>query len=764
MTEPPQSTPQQPEPHQPASQQPTPQPSSPPGAKRAAMQEEQHHLDRIHDRVDELRRRADARLAEAMAGRQGSTFQAVFERDVTAHHHAARSARYTFGDVESLAFGRLDLSDGDQFHVGRVSVVDQSGDVVLVDWRAPAAAAFYQATAAHPQGVARRRTLTTKGRELRDLDDELIDHEAADRLGLEAVTGQGALLASLARSRSTTMRDIVATIQADQDRIVRTPAAGTLVVTGGPGTGKTVVALHRVAYLLYQDRDRFEGRGVLVVGPSRAFTEYTARVLPALGEDRAVQRPLEALAPSGVTVRGWDTASVAAIKGDLAMVEICVRVLHRVLPPLPPTTRVSFEGTTVQVRAADLERLRTRLLGRVSGDHPGTSYHGRAADVAEALRGALWKVWRSAHRAAGEHPPDERLGSGFDGALDDAAEVTMLRRCFWPDLQPSDVLSALAEGEVDLDDVAAGLLDPASRQSLKSAWRNATAWTIDDVALLDEVAALLGEHPPPTSAERDPDPGMRVTGDLGDDVPERVDIEVPGYRDFAHVVVDEAQDLTPMQWRAVARRGPYASWTVVGDLAQRSRVSEPSTWEAIAALIGRRRVVVERLTINYRTPAEIVAVAREILAAAGHDPDETPTSVRSGGDVPEVITTDDTVAAVAALVRSTLAERDGTLAVIAPQSELEGLSRILTPGSAVLSNDRDDDLDPDRVRVLHPRTAKGLEFDEVLIVAPETIVSEDEVGTHQLYVAVTRATRRVRFVTSPDRDFPGRSLCVVRPG
>jgi len=720
------------------------------------MDDEQEHLARIHARVEDLRRRADARLAATIADRPGSTFQAVFERDVTAHHHAARSARYTFGDVESLAFGRLDLTDGEHLHVGRVSVVDDDGDVILVDWRAPAAAAFYQATAARPLGVARRRTLTTKGRVLRDLDDELIDHDAAERLGLEAVTGQGALLAALARSRSSTMRDIVATIQADQDRIVRTPAAGTLVVTGGPGTGKTVVALHRVAYLLYQDRDRFEGRGVLVVGPSRAFTEYTARVLPALGEDRAVQRPLASLAPRGATIAGWDTTSVAAVKGDLQMTEVCRALLPRVLPPLPSSTRVAFEGTTVRVSALDLAPVRQRLLDGVAPDRHGTTYHERAAGAEESLRAALWRAWRSAHRAAGEDPPQERAGSGFDGALDDAAEVTMLRRCFWPELQAQDVLRAVATGRVPLAEVADGLLAPDAIEAVVAAWEQAGDWTIDDVALLDEIAALLGTRPDPTAARRTDDPGLRLTGDPGDDRPTPVDIEEAGYRDFAHVVVDEAQDLTPMQWRAVARRGPYASWTVVGDLAQRSRVSEPSTWEAIARLIGRRRVAIERLTINYRTPAEIVDVARDVLAAAGHDPDDTPTSVRHGGDTPEVVTTHDTTATVVALVRDTLAGQDGTLAVIAPTSELSGLHDALGADPEAF--------DPERVRILHPRTAKGLEFDDVVIVAPDQIVAEDEVGTHQLYVAVTRATRRVRFVASPGAAFPGRARCQVRSG
>ena len=734
---------------EPHAEAPTPVPA--PGAKRRALEEEQRHVARVHDRVEELRQRADDRLAAAVADRSGSTFQARFERDVTAHHHASRSARYTFGDVESLAFGRLDHADGDRFHVGRVSVVDEDGEVILVDWRAPAAAAFYQATAANPLGVARRRTLTTRGRELIDLDDEVIDHEAAEQLGLEVVTGQGALLAALARSRSTTMRDIVATIQADQDRIVRSPATGTLVVAGGPGTGKTVVALHRVAYLLYQDRERFEGRGVLVVGPSRAFAEYTSRVLPALGEDRAVQRPLEALGPSGISVDGWDRSGVAAVKGDLAMVELCRRVLAHAVPPLPPSTRVSFAGTTAHVAGKELDAVRSRLLARIRPDREGASYHERTPAAFDALSAALWKAWSRVHRDSGQRPPEERAATGFDQALEDAAEVTMLRRCFWPELEAAEVVGKLAGDDIDLDELAGDLLDERQRGLLRAAWDAAGGWTIDDVAMLDEVAALLGELPEPEAAPSSDDPGLRVTGDPGDELPPPVDIESDGYRDFAHVVVDEAQDLTPMQWRSVARRGPYASWTVVGDLAQRSRVAEPSSWEAIGELIGRRQVTIERLTVNYRTPTEIVDLARDVLAAAGHDPETTPTSVRSGGAPPARYVSDDPARTVVELLIQTVTDLDGTIAVIAPRSHLDAVNQAV----GALAGD----LDLHAVRVLDPRTAKGLEFDEVLIVAPDRIVADDDVGTHQLYVAVTRATRRLRFVTDPDARFPGMDRC-----
>jgi hypothetical protein len=722
-----------------------------PGAKREAIDAEQAHVDRVHDRVEELRRRADERALEAAADRSGSTFQARFERDVTAHHHAARAARFTFGDVETLAFGRLDTDDGETLHFGRLSVVDEAGDLLLVDWRAPASAAFYRATAAEPLGVARRRTLVTRGREVRDLDDEVLDAEAAERLGLEVVTGQGALLAALARTRSRYMRDIVATIQADQDRIIRSPASGTVVVKGGPGTGKTVVALHRVAYLLYGDRDRFEGRGILVVGPSRAFIEYTARVLPSLGEDRAVQRPLEAFAPRGTSVRGWDEPDVAAVKGDLRMVELCRRAVVAAVPPLPPVTRVTFEGTTAEVRAPTLDRVRQRLLERIRPDRDAGTYHGRAAAAEDALRGALWKAWRSAHRTAGGRPPDERHGTGFDAVLDDSAQVTMLRRCFWPELEAGAVLEAVASGTRPVAEVAGGVLTDHEVDLLGSAWARAGGWTIDDVALLDEVRALLGVLPEEPARPAGDDEGIRLTGDRLRVEVELADVEADDYRDFAHVVVDEAQDLTPMQWRMLARRGPYASWTVVGDLAQRSRVAEPRTWDEVAALIGRREVTIASLDVNYRTPAEVVDLARAVLRAAGHDPDSVPRAVRQTGEAPVLRRSADVLGDAVEVALDRVRAREGAVAVIAlDRDSAEVASRLRAEAS-------EDELE--RLRVLDPRTAKGLEFDDVVVVAPEAIASASVVGLHQLYVAVTRATRTLTLVASPDGDVPGSDTC-----
>ena len=399
-----------------------------------------------------------------------------------------RAARLTFGDVESLAFGRLDLADGDRLHVGRVSVIDEDGDVLLVDWRAPAAGAFYRATAgarrwASPGGARWRRadawsTTSTTSCSTRTRPTAL-GLTAGHRPG-------GAARRPVARSAPGTCATSSRRSRPTRTASSARPRPGTLVVAGGPGTGKTVVALHRVAYLLYEDRDRFEGRGVLVVGPSRAVHRaHRARVLPSLGEDRAVQRLARRLSrPRGADVAGWDDPDVAAVKGDLAMVDVCRRLVAAALPPLPPETRVSFEGTTAGSTAARSAKVRRRLLDGVRPTATEPTYHARSGAADEALRAALWRAWRSAHRAAGGPPargPPRRRASTRRSTT--RAQVTMLRRCCWPPLDPVEVLPAGSpRATVDLDRVAADdLLGPTPAAAPRAAWDGAERWTIDDV-------------------------------------------------------------------------------------------------------------------------------------------------------------------------------------------------------------------------------------------------------------------------------------------
>jgi hypothetical protein len=701
---------------------------SDPTPRAAAVAAEQAHLDRVHRRVDVLRGEAQRRLAEVSGARYGSTFAAQFERDVVAHHQAGRVARFTVGDRESLLFGRLDLDDGDTLPIGRVSVIDDD-DVLLVDWRAPAAAPFYRATAAHPEGVARRRTILADGRKVVDVMDELVDAAAAERLGLEATTGQGALLAALERTHEHGMRDIVATIQQDQDRIIRAPATGTLIVTGGPGTGKTVVALHRVAYLLYEDRERYENRGVLVVGPSRTFTEYTRRVLPSLGEDRVVQRPLEALGPRGTAVHGWDAPDIADIKGDPRMVEVCRRILDAALPPLPDKVRFVLNGTAAELSRASMDAIRRRALSRIDPARPASRYHARGSAVTDQLLSALrvsWEARRAEQVTASADPGEEQ----FRDLVLESPEIRMLLNAFWPSLDPLGLLAAYAIGERRLEVVTSGVLASGDAERLHRAWSAAEGWTVEDVALLDELDALLG----------DPDPSPVRSEADGPIMP---DVEGRWYADFAHVVVDEAQDLSPMQWRAVVRRGPYASWTVVGDLAQRARDTHPRTWQEIAGLIGRRQIVVEQLTTNYRTPSELAPLARRALRLAGHDPSGFPDTVRSNGREPVLHVDDDPLGAglLRALDRiAAVAAAPGTVGVVVPLAHLAEVRSLV--GAS------DDDTATEDVRVLDARRVKGLEFDDLVVVAPERILAGSALGAHDLYVALTRATRSLSIVTA----------------
>jgi len=700
--------------------------------RAAAVAAEQQHLDRVHARVELLRRQAEGRLAEASGHRLGSTFAAQFERDVVAHHQAGRVARYSIGDREALLFGRLDLDSGDSLPIGRLSVMDDD-EALLVDWRAPAAAPFYRATAAHPEGVARRRTILAEGPQVVDVMDEVVDAGAAERLGLEVTTGQGALLAALERTHGEGMRDIVATIQRDQDRIIRAPATGTMIVTGGPGTGKTVVALHRVAYLLYADRERYENRGVLVVGPSRTFTDYTRRVLPSLGEDRVVQRPLEALGPVGTTVTGWDAPEVADVKGHPRMVDVCRRLVAAALPPVPDVLRFTVAGTGAEVPGRTLEGIRQRLLGRVDASRPALRYHARGDVARDQLIAVLRSAW-DARRASGPVATADPSDDQFREIALEAPAVRMLLHGFWPELVASDILAGYVRGERRLDADAGDLLTRADADRVHAAWREADGWTVEDVALLDELDALLGDpHPAPVRAE--------------EDGPRPPDVEDRWYADFAHVVVDEAQDLSPMQWRAVVRRGPYASWTVVGDLAQRARDTPPRSWREVAELIGRRTLVVEELHTNYRTPSELAPLARRALALAGHDPDGFPRTVRSNGRSPRVITSDDPLGAgVLRAIAEIIADEGapGTVGVVVPTAHLGAVSQVLAASEVAASAD---------IRVLDARRVKGLEFDDLVVAAPEGILRGSPLGAHDLYVALTRATRSL-VITSAEPDLP----------
>lgn len=719
----------------------------------AELAREQAVVDRAQERLETLRREAAAREAEALRS-SGGTPQAVYERDVAA---LAATARRTDLDHagEGLVFGRLDLADGAVHHLGRLGLRTARQEPIVVDWRAPAAAPFYRATAADPLGVVRRRTISTRRRQVIGVDDELLLPDAADRLEGTTVIGDGAFVAALSRERSGQMRDIVATIQREQDEAVRAPDDGALVVTGGPGTGKTAVALHRVAYLMYARREWYERRGVLVVGPSPVFVDYISAVLPALGETSVRLASLADLPdlPRGWSVDGWDPPAAAVAKGSARMAELLRRVVrHLSGPRRVPDLVVRRWGTQVSVRGSDLARRRAQV-GRGHRSHNA----GRAAFGAAVLELA-WRAWeRRAGAARAETDP------GLDGRTDfeqwlraDDSYRSWLDEV-WPVLAPAEVMTSLRKGVLPLRALAGDLLGEAELVAVEDSWAGAgTRLTPADVAVWDELAELLGAPP----VEDDGDGGVDDWGDAAelDELVRTAEVTTFAdrtwrqarrladdreHRTYAHVVVDEAQDVSPMQWRMVARRARGASWTVVGDWVQSAWPDVDEVRSALSGTLGGTRVRTVELTTNYRTSTEIAALAARVLGAI--DPAATPPrAVRSTGVDPDV-QVGDPLAGLPDVAAALLAAVTGTIGVVTAH-------RLLPEVTEALGGQLEDE---PRLTVIDPWRVKGLEYDACIVVDPHGIVADAPTriaGLRSLYVALTRATQRLVVRTSRPLD------------
>lgn len=447
-------------------------------ARTQEITSEQEIVDRVYERVEAMRSQTLA-LAEEGHKRAGTGPKTgLVERDAIVHH-AAKQLHSLDAEAEGLVFGRLDFDDGFSYHIGRLGVRDENREPLLIDWRAPAAAPFYRATPGEPLGVVRRRVIICRGPKVVDLDDDLLDPDAAGDL---SVLGEGSLLAALQRSRGPRMRDIVTTIQREQDEAIRAPARGVTLITGGPGTGKTQVALHRAAYLLYTDRGRFADGGVLVVGPSTVFTNYISRVLPALGEDSVHLRAVGELF-EGVTATRRDPAPVASIKGSERMLEVLTELIWQAPPGAPDRLRLVYAGQVLTLDAADLAAARKRVRGEL----PPNAARPRAATV---LLDALWS------KVDGDHL-DRRL---FVEDVGDRGEFQRFLVAWWPYLTPGDVLSWLD------DPARVPALDPSEASILAASYRGAD-WSVDDVPLLDELSVLLG---PPPAEKPAADPGWRL--------------------------------------------------------------------------------------------------------------------------------------------------------------------------------------------------------------------------------------------------------------
>ncbi|MCP2169010.1 HelD family protein [Goodfellowiella coeruleoviolacea] len=720
----------------------------------------------LYRRLDDQRKQASAQLATTLRENGGNP-QARVERDASVALYADRIAQLDAAE-NGLCFGRLDLADGQRRYIGRIGLFDPADEYrpLLMDWRAPAAAAFYVATAAAPDGVRRRRHIRTSRRTVTGIDDEVLDPSAVDRYGAgdprRGLTGETTLLAALNADRTGRMRDIVTTIQAEQDEIIRADAHGVLVVQGGPGTGKTAVALHRAAYLLYTHRERLTRRGVLLVGPNTTFLRYIDQVLPSLGETGVLAQTVGQLYP-GVDARAVEPAEAAELKGRLDMVEVLTAAIRdrQELPDEAVPIRYGNDEV-VWLDAATCASARQRA--RDSGVR-----HNLARPVfCQAVIDALVRQVAAGFTAEfGIDVLDAGDLAEINRELQDSPELWEVLDGLWPELTPQQLLADLF---TSAERLAAAMPDYPDEQRALLLREDGEAWTPADAVLLDEAAELLGED---TSAERaqaerehaervayaqdvlnimeldaeEVDPDELIATDLldaeelaarHDDTPPMTAAERAAADrtwTFGHVIVDEAQELSAMAWRVLMRRCPSRSMTLVGDLAQTGDLAGVTSWAQVLHPYVADRWRLRRLTVNYRTPSEVMAVAADVLAAIDPAAEVMP-SVRDAGVRPWRLRVDPAELAdrLAELVAAELAGLGGgRLAVLVPTS------RITELGGSV---DQPTDLDS-QVVVLGVGQAKGLEFDSVLVVDPARIVAESPRGLSDLYVALTRATQRL---------------------
>ena len=722
-----------------------PAPGTAARALASEVAREQEVLDRALARLDVLRAEALQREAESMRP-AGDSPQAVYERDVSAQAAANRRADLDSAG-EGLVFGRLDRDDGTVHHIGRMGLRTDTQEPIVVDWRAPAAAAFYRATAADPQGVVRRRSVSTRRDKVIGVDDELLDAAAEDALDGVVVVGDGAFLAAVSRERTGQMRDIVATIQREQDEAVRAPDDGALVVTGGPGTGKTAVALHRVAYLMYAKREWYARRGVLVVGPSPVFVDYISAVLPALGETSVRLSALGGLPdlPRGWAVDGWDAPDAVAAKGSERMATLLQRVVrHLGVPRRVPDLVVARWGTQVTVRGGDLARRRSQVT-RSARSHNG----GRAA-YAAAVQELAWRAW---DRRPGATRTESDDRSDFDAWLRGDPSFRALLDAAWPVLLPAEVMGRLQAGDLPLRDLAGDLFDDTELRALQSSWNDPRHLSAGDAAVWDELAELLGN--PPVEVEEDDawdelaDLEARASASEVTTFADRTArgrrnvAEERDYRTFAHVVVDEAQDVTPMQWRMLARRGRGATWTVVGDWVQSAWPDVDEVRRALDTVLGRSRVRSVELTTNYRTSTEIAALAARLLGRI--DPAATPpVAVRSTGIDP-LLQVGEPLELLPDAAKTLLGEVGGTVGVVVPHRLVDDAVQAL--GGLLEENPR--------LSVVDPWQVKGLEYDGCVVVDPHGVVAEartHQAGLRSTYVALTRATQRLVVLSREPLD------------
>ncbi|MFF3289825.1 HelD family protein [Streptomyces sp. NPDC003023] len=762
---------------------------------------EQVHLDQVYRRLEEKIHEAEFLMNDAAKRGQVGTPGALAERDAQVFRAGVHLNRLN-NEFEDFLFGRIDLlygkdgkkgpdgaytsvepadgavrpdntaEIGETLHIGRIGVLDSDYAPLVIDWRAPAAAPFYRSTPVDPGRVVRRRVIRSKGRRVLGVEDDLMRPELTATLNGERlpVIGDGALMAALGQARSHSMRDIVASIQAEQDLVIRAPAASVTYVEGGPGTGKTAVALHRAAYLLYQDRRRYAG-GILIVSPTPLLVSYTEGVLPSLGEEGQVAIRAVGSLVDGAEATVYDEPAVARVKGSSRMLKVLRKAARGALelsgspapaggaggapaggqlafgeepetPAGPPARlRVVAFGRRLELEADELQRIRHNVLG---GTAPVNLLRPRARRL---LLDALYAKSGAGSRHTSDPELAAELRSSFDEDVTGEDSFIAFLDAWWPELTPRGVLAAMAD-ERRLGRWARRILNPGEVRRLARSLRR-EGLSVHDVAILDELNTLLGTPARPRR-RRELDPLDQLTG-LEELMPQREETQreraerlAAERTEYAHVIVDEAQDLTPMQWRMVGRRGRHATWTVVGDPAQSSWSQPDEAAEARDEALGTRPRRRFELTVNYRNPAEIAELAAKVLRLAMPGM-ESPSAVRSTGVRPRfaVVRDGDLAGAVRAESERLLAQVDGTVGVVVAMNRREQAARWL----AGLG---------ERVVALGSLEAKGLEYDATVVVSPAEIADESPAGLRVLYVALTRATQQLTVVSGrrdqPDAD------------
>jgi len=751
---------------------------------------EQDFIATLYGRLDSIRQETTALRDTYLRDSDGTPGGRV-QRDIAYAGHSRTLIDLNIAE-DKLCFGRLDATDGDFMHIGRMGIFSD-GEVraqLLMDWRAPSARPFYVATAGAPLGVQRRRHLRVRRRTVESISDEYLDLTglSSDDPALAArstagLTGEAALLAALNAPRTGRMGDIVETIQAEQDRIIRADRAGILVVQGGPGTGKTAVALHRTAYLLYTHREQLSNRGVLVIGPNRTFLGYIGQVLPSLGENAVVLSTVGDLFP-GVRAQRVEGAAVALLKGRLNMAKIIANaVLDRQrMPKL--TLKISYDGGVLRLDRQLLSRAQARAWqSRLPHNRARNVFLKAVFDqLARQLARRQKEGLAAALPLTAEDFDDLRKDLRADEDLQGALAV------IWPAVTAQTLIRDLFASARRLT-FAAPFLTDAERDLLLASAPMAS-FSQSDIPMLDEAAELLGydnrlslaaavqertlQHEYAQSvldmlgnggesSESDDGPGeqsllgMVSAADLVELQDDLVALTSTAERagadrewTYGHVVVDEAQELSPMAWRMVMRRCPAKSMTLVGDIAQTSDPAGASSWDAVLRPYVGRDWHFEELTVNYRTPSEITVIADRVLAAI--DPKLTaPTSVRSTGVQPWwlQVSADQLVQQVAEHAAADVAQAgEQQVAVLVPDSLYQV---VLARVQAVVGNSGSGAALDKQAVVLTVREAKGLEFDSVLLVEPDLILSQSVRGKNDLYVAITRATQRLGVLYSGSR-------------